>query len=716
MKRLFLFIILVLWSASLAVDEWKSFSHPFPINDAMAFGDGVLLATDAGIRYRHVGGDYVYHPETGLETSIFNALASSELGVFAVSEFGIVTALEDGGKRWRVMNRSYVANNVKTIPGATVIGKTVLVIPFTDRLAFFDLVSATSILTINRIGNESLLSNPVDKMVVHGDSLYIRLNNNSIFVRAMDWEHLSSDFRLSDPATWTALPATQEIPGLEIYDPTKVVVNGITLDDEILYDAGTSKIKWVIPKGDDYYLVGNFHIYYFDQRSGKKNFTELTQYSAFQLSQIYELKALPTGGAMVATANGILSYSDTYGWRVPKFAYNQLLSSVSSYDSRLKELSYLPDGHVFFHIWGHAYLVYSNWGEDLDIAITSENKQCIDYFMEQEKYMTSISTTPAPDNSGFLTAASSNYGYTLVYVTKNGDVHCANNVGDNPHAGALFATFDEDSSWVIYVGNRECNGYACPGNLEVFKFPAPKYNGGELSNYTKKVYSGLTPGAIDMTYDTQEKRLWLVTTSGLYYFDDERDTVVTPSSANGLIGADYSAIDIDTHGNLWLGSTNQGAYRLTQKNKSPDTLTVQHFTTRNGLLDNNIADLAIDPVIGVAWFAHEKGVTYYKRNDLKNASENTIATSAVNVHAYPVPYRPKIHGLFTIEGFTEESTVSIFNRGGALVRSFNKDEVAGGKLEWNGFDKSGKLVAPGVYYYVINNGSKVKKGKFIIVH
>ena len=682
----------------------------------MAFGDGILLATDAGIRYRHVGGDYVYHPETGLETSIFYGLASSGLGVFAISDFGIIAALEEGGTRWRVLNRSYVANNVKVIPGTTVIGKTILVIPFTDRLAFFNLATSTSILTINRIGSESLLSSPVTKMVVHGDSLYVRLNNNAVYVRAMPWDNLSADFRLNDPASWTLIPSTQEIPGLEVYDPTQVVVNGEILDDEILYDSGNSKIKWVIPKGDDYYLVGTFHIFYFDKRTGKRNFTDLTQYTSFQLSQIYELQALPTGGALVATTTGIMSFTDSYGWRVPKFAYNQLSNSITSYESRLKEMSYLPDGHVFYHLWGHAYLIYSNWGEDLDVTITPENNPCIDYFLENDKYMTSIYSTPAPDNSGFLTAASHNYGYTLVYITKNGDVHCANNVGDYAHAGPMFATVDEDSSWVIYVGSRECNGYACPGNLEVFKFPAPKRNGGELSHHTRKVYKGLTPGAIDMSYDASEKRLWMVTMSGLYYFDNERDTVISPASTNGLIGADYSAIDIDTRGNLWLASTNQGAYRLTLKNKSPDTLTVQHFTTRNGLLDNNIADLAIDPVLGIAWFAHEKGITYYKRNDLKNASQNMSDNSVVDVHAYPVPFRPKIHNLFIIEGLAEEATVSIFNRGGALIRSFSNDEIAGGKLEWNGLDKSGRLVTPGVYYYVVNKGAKVRKGKFIIVH
>ena len=60
--------------------------------------------------------------------------------------------------------------------------------------------------------------------------------------------------------------------------------------------------------------------------------------------------------------------------------------------------------------------------------------------------------------------------------------------------------------------------------------------------------------------------------------------------------------------------------------------------------------------------------------------------------------------------------MSIYNRGGALIRTFKGDDVLGGRLEWNGRDKNGKLVAPGVYYYVVNNGPKKKKGKFIIVH
>jgi hypothetical protein len=109
-------------------------------------------------------------------------------------------------------------------------------------------------------------------------------------------------------------------------------------------------------------------------------------------------------------------------------------------------------------------------------------------------------------------------------------------------------------------------------------------------------------------------------------------------------------------------------------------------------------------------------VSYYQRNDLRDARKNMTDSAKVKVYGYPIPFRPKIHSCFTIDGVSEKSVVSIFNRGGALMKSFSKDEVLGGKAEWNGRDKKGNLVAPGVYYYVVRDGSKVHKGKFIVVH
>ena len=48
--------------------------------------------------------------------------------------------------------------------------------------------------------------------------------------------------------------------------------------------------------------------------------------------------------------------------------------------------------------------------------------------------------------------------------------------------------------------------------------------------------------------------------------------------------------------------------------------------------------------------------------------------------------------------------------------SLRGDRVAGGKTEWDGRLDDGSLVAPGVYQYVVRSGSKVRKGKLLIIH
>jgi flagellar hook assembly protein FlgD len=86
------------------------------------------------------------------------------------------------------------------------------------------------------------------------------------------------------------------------------------------------------------------------------------------------------------------------------------------------------------------------------------------------------------------------------------------------------------------------------------------------------------------------------------------------------------------------------------------------------------------------------------------------------VKAYPNPFRPKQGQRLIIDNISEDSFVSVYNRGGALVKSFYDSDVLGGRAEWDGTDKTGKLVAPGVYHYVVRKGSKKKTGKIILIH
>ena len=716
MKFKSLIFCLLLWAAYVgAADQWGAFSDPFPIHDVIPFGDkGILLATEGGIRYRAPDGDLVYHSDHGLETSRFYSIVGSSIGYYAVSEYGLIAALGEGEKPWIVLNRSYVKNNVRAIPHGAVLGKTILVIAFEDRLAFFDLMQNRSLLTIDRIGNAMLSATPVQKMVVHGDSLYVKMEK-ALYVRKMDWDHLADDRHLVSPSSWKSLSTKTSVAGLETVNKNKKVeVDGVVLKDSVLYENDSiSKVEWQVKSQDGTYLVGSEYIFYL--ANGKKTVDDLTEYQRFTLGETYELQATPVGGVLAASVDCKLSYGNLTGWKTPEYVYGTLGNEGNAY-TRMKVLSYLPDGHVFYHVWGFSFILFSEWGEKRDLWLRGTDGLCFDNYLDN--YPISFATIPAPDKSGFLSStARKGGGYGIAYFTKDGEVTCASQVGSRSIPGAMYATFDDDGNWLVYTASKSGTVVASGGELDVHKFKPPKSNGGLLEPIGNvKTYGGIAPAPIDIAYDSVGKRLWVVSMSALVYLDEEQDTLLSPTSTKGMLGPEYTSIDVDVHGNLWVGTANQGVYRLTPKKGSADTLEVKHFTTKDGLLDNNVLDVAIDHKLGIAWFAHEKGVSYYQRNDLRDASKNMTDSAEVKVYGYPVPYRPKVHERFTIEGVTEKSVVSIYNRGGSLIKSFRNEEVLGGKAEWNGCDKNGKLVAPGVYYYVVNDGSKVKKGKFIVVH
>lgn len=73
-----------------------------------------------------------------------------------------------------------------------------------------------------------------------------------------------------------------------------------------------------------------------------------------------------------------------------------------------------------------------------------------------------------------------------------------------------------------------------------------------------------------------KKRMWFGTTSGAFVYDGK-----TLSQADAAKGQMVVAIFADSNGNTWLGTFNDGVYRL-----HGDGIT--HFTVANGLNDNNV--------------------------------------------------------------------------------------------------------------------------------
>lgn len=726
-SRLFFAILFFALSASFGADKWQVYSNPLPIYNAIPFGsDGVMLATDGGVRYRTLKDDFVFHADNGLESSCIYAMLRSEMGYFSVSQEGIISIFDEG--RWRVISRSFVSNKSNVVPGAAVIAGPIMVIGFGDRLAFYDAPAARSILTINRIRNNFLAVNHVRKVSVDGDSLYVQLDKG-VFVRKMEWKNLNSDVTLVDPESWTEVPEDVMVKGLEPWDSTQVVVDGKVLRDSALYEHierrreqmpydiliyDKSRIHQVVPVETGHFLVGPEALFFYD---GSK-VVDLLYNGDFPSTNIYEVKAFPGpgGGVFAASSDGEFTLMEgNQGWRLPVVVPDG--SYETSFASRLKVLSYLPSGHLLFHVWGMNYFGYSDWGGRLIFVHSGGSPQssCLEGYAKNN-YVISVATTPAPDNSGFIVAMGSNEGYSLAYMSKDGEILCADHVGNTFMGAPFYSTIDENGHWVVYLSARSGGSLSDDGGLDILTIPSPKSVGGEFIVTGKKLVRGLIQTPIDMVYEPIQKRLWMVSLSSMAYYDETRDTLLQPASISGLQGVEFTSIDKDPHGNLWVGTAENGAFRVSMKGKSPDTLVAVNYSARNGMLSNRVNDLAVDAMGGKIWFAHDKGVSSLERGELRDASSFMTDSATALLRVYPVPFRPKVHSAFIIENIAESSVVSIYNRGGSLIRAFSGKEIIGGRLEWDGHGKDGALVVPGVYYYVIRTSSKTKKGKFIISH
>ena len=83
-----------------------------------------------------------------------------------------------------------------------------------------------------------------------------------------------------------------------------------------------------------------------------------------------------------------------------------------------------------------------------------------------------------------------------------------------------------------------------------------------------------------------------------------------------------------------------------------------HFTTRHGLLSEGIQDVAVDTVLGMVWFAHDNGVTGYKRDDVRGTEKNMTDKAYEDVKVYPIPFRPKLQPYISFFNVADDAVLS----------------------------------------------------------
>jgi hypothetical protein len=138
----------------------------------------------------------------------------------------------------------------------------------------------------------------------------------------------------------------------------------------------------------------------------------------------------------------------------------------------------------------------------------------------------------------------------------------------------------------------------------------------------------------------------------------------------------------------------------------------------------SVIDSVMDVHLSTATPLGSWGITYYLRADSVLTKDGrplwefvplTIPpmTSIDSTKVFPQPFRPSKHGHLVFGGLPREAQLRIYSITGALIRK--AEDIDTGGFLWDGRNLGGKLVASGVYLYVIDSNKGRKTGKFVVV-
>lgn len=217
-------------------------------------------------------------------------------------------------------------------------------------------------------------------------------------------------------------------------------------------------------------------------------------------------------------------------------------------------------------------------------------------------------------------------------------------------------------------------------------------------NITSSPASGsLNNNTVNCFLEDKDGELWIGTDEGIgviynmeQVFEPNfsvQKIIVRQDGFNGYLFESDAVISMEVDGadRKWVAPRGAGLFLISSDGQEQ----LLHFTEDDSpLLNNNISDLAMDPVSGELFIATERGLLSYR----SNANEPAESLNAIKV--FPNPVKPGYGGLITFTGLTDDSYVRITDASGALVYETTSQ---GGTATWDGNNQQGQRVPSGVY-------------------
>jgi len=424
--------------------------------------------------------------------------------------------------------------------------------------------------------------------------------------------------------------------------------------------------------------------------------------SNFHLENVNAISVLSSGSALAWGNNySLFSKMQNGQWSEAIWA-DQSGYGNDQKNYPTKSIAMLPNGDFAFGFWGAGVITYGNNLKKMGWLHSSKNNECPTEWSNkaEDNYTIVQGITPAPDYSGYIFSYFSEKNYGLGFTDNNGNAYCKKSEkASSGFAHTIIARYGVNGEQKIYVAWRN-SIESKDGGVD---FYSPEF---------VKKWKLSFGSPIDFAFDSKGV-LWAVSSAKIFYLDNVEGEWKEPSYVRGFDGGIISALETDARNGLWIGTFGDGAYSFSQINNSPDSLTAKRLRIKDGLLNETINDIAIDTIKGLVYFAHDLGLSVYSTALVRNVS-GYMQSGAPKPIAYPNPFRPELHNIVKIDYISENSSLYIIDSSGKRVRFFKGSDLLGGMAIWDGRNESGKLVAPGLYYYVASDKKNLAKGKILV--
>jgi ligand-binding sensor domain-containing protein len=306
------------------------------------------------------------------------------------------------------------------------------------------------------------------------------------------------------------------------------------------------------------------------------------------------------------------------------------------------------------------------------------------------------------ENSNYILAIPRNSNNTLD-ITCDNWIYFGNNVGMGAGEGEV-SLMDFDDYGRLWFGTFQAG-------IVILDYNQTLINSTDDQIIKVGIEDGLYSNTVLSVQKDHDGVMWIGTAAGLNSYDGQN--FYKHIGDTGPIENKINYIFVDDYNNKWFAT--DGGLSILEGDKSPwDANGWRHFTTENsGLVNGIVNSVFVDSDKGEAYIGTDLGLSIFR------GAFSEIKPNFDKLTGGPNPFFIDDNAnIFTIKNLMVNSTVKILNINGKLVRILSEENglVEGSRATWDGRDSNNKIVASGIYIYLIySEEGVIGKGKLSVI-